>query len=96
MEEKKGLCFRCEHRARYLETGSGPRCECKSEKTAVCGCYMYTPVKPVVLAVNEGDTRPQFAGSMISARSHYVGIADGKLALKKYKDGSAMYWDLKK
>ena len=88
---KKGLCFRCEHRARYHETGRGPRCECQSEKQAVYSCYMYRPVNPVVLAPNEGDDRPMFAGSMFSGRSHFVRVFKSELAAKETDDGVFLY-----
>jgi len=91
-EEKKGLCYRCEKRAKYLETGHGPRCECKQTDTAVHSCYCYAPVKPVILAVNDGDERPQFTGWMISARSHFVRIPEYKAAIKEYDDGNLIYW----
>jgi len=92
MDVKQGLCFRCEHRACFYETGSGPRCECQGHETAVYSCYMYKPVRPVVLKRNRDDRRPQFAGSMISARSHFVKIADSELALKSGREGGVLYW----
>jgi hypothetical protein len=93
IDPKQGLCFRCESRARFWETGSGPRCECQDYETAVYGCYMYTPVLPVVLKKNEGDTRPQFAGAMLSARSHFVRVAeDAEMSVKKDNDGLVLYW----
>jgi hypothetical protein len=51
------LCYRCEHRARYHETGHGPRCECGDTNSATCGCYMYAPVAPLVLRRSKGDRR---------------------------------------
>ena len=90
--EYQTLCFRCEHRAKYLESKNGPRCECKSVETSVYSCYMYTPVKPVIIAKNENDKRPQFVGSAFSARSHGVKIADLQLSLKEYSDGNMIYW----
>jgi hypothetical protein len=90
--KKEGLCFRCEERAKFLETGHGSRCECGDIQVAVCSCYCYSPVKPVVMAVNKGDKRPQFAGWMFSSRSHFVRIPELDLELKKFKDGSMIYW----
>lgn len=68
-----GLCFRCEHRARFLELGFAPRCECGAIEQAVCSCYMYKPVLPVLLRPNEGDRRP-ISGmpTMLSGRAHRV------------------------
>jgi hypothetical protein len=43
------LCFRCEHRAKFLEEGYGPRHECKDVETSKFICYCYQPVKPIVL-----------------------------------------------
>ena len=76
----KALCHRCEYRARFLEAGHGPRCECKDVGHAVCGCYMYRPVQPVVLAPQEGDKRPVQGGWMISARMRAAGLLDAEHA----------------
>jgi hypothetical protein len=54
---------------------------------------MYQPVKPVVLARNEGDDRPMFAGAAFSSRAHGVRVAEGKAKMKRYDDGVAVYWD---
>lgn len=92
-KDRSGLCYRCEYRAQYLEVGHAPRCECGSIKNANYSCYMYKPVKPVIIAKNEKDNRPQFAGSMFSARSHLIEREpDLKLHLKEYEDGSMIYW----
>lgn len=74
--KRQGLCYRCEHRANFYETGEGSRCECKSPEMSVNSCYMYRPVRPVVIKRNDGDERPQFGLSIISARSHFVRLAD--------------------
>lgn len=71
----KGLCYRCEHRAEFMENGTGPRAECKMKDMSVHSCYMYKPVRPLVLTNNEGDSRPP-AGSIISARGYATRIAD--------------------
>jgi hypothetical protein len=91
-EEKKGLCFRCEYRARFYETGQGMRCECHTPEMCVHSCYMYKPVMPVIVEKNKGDRRPQFAGAMISSRSHFVKIAESDMTLKSGKEGSVLYW----
>jgi len=67
-----GLCRRCEWRARFYETGSGPRCECQCEKSAVHSCYMYKPTLPYIMTANEGDDRPEYGPAFISARMHAV------------------------
>lgn len=69
-----GLCHRCEHRARYYETGHGPRCECSGSD--VYSCYMYRPVVPCAQQVNEGDGRSAFAPSLFSARSHRINFPE--------------------
>ena len=75
----RGLCFRCEHRARYYETGSAPRMECGSPETAVYGCYMYKPVRPVVVGPRDkSDPRPIFGPPMISGRVQFERVATDK------------------
>jgi len=69
------LCYRCEHRARFHETGHGPRMECQNATTASCGCYMYRPVEPLILRAAEsekqiGVKRPLGGPGMIAARAH--------------------------
>lgn len=56
--KNKGLCFRCEYRAHYLEEGHGPRFECGVPEMCVNGCYMFQPVKPICIKPREGDNRP--------------------------------------
>ena len=83
-----GLCHRCEHRIKWLETGMHrPRCEC-GDVNAVKGadgnwyvhssakhsCYMYEPVKPLVMEVDKGECRSPFLPWMLSGRSHAVGL----------------------
>jgi hypothetical protein len=53
---------------------------------------MYKPVMPVIVEKNKGDRRPQFAGAMISSRSHFVKIAESDMTLKSGKEGSVLYW----
>lgn len=91
-----GLCFRCEHRAMFLERGMQPRCECGDVEGTVCSCYMYKPVRPVLLDRNEGDDRPRFAGAMIAARERCVGVAerdvDIELGLVERNGRAMLYW----
>lgn len=70
--EYQGLCFRCEWRARYLETDSGPRCECKERDKQVASCYMFRPCIPIILQRNAGDRRPIGGPIFLSARFHGV------------------------
>jgi hypothetical protein len=73
VKEGTKLCFRCEWRARSLETGMGPRHECKQHESAVYSCYMYSPVFPIILERNKGDKRPK-GGGILGARMHGVGV----------------------
>jgi lauroyl/myristoyl acyltransferase len=89
----KGLCFRCEIRAQFLEEGIQPRRECGMIECEISSCYMFKPVKPAILKKNENDERPQFGGAFISARSSFVKVPkDLELNIKKYKDGNMIYW----
>jgi hypothetical protein len=70
-----GMCFRCEYRARFLETGSAPRCECGEINRQSFCCYMYTPCTPLILKKESKDKRSISAPSMIRARSRVIGKA---------------------
>jgi len=67
---KMSLCYRCEHRACFLETGRRPRCECGNAGASNYSCYMYEPVKPVVLEPNENEKRDLRLGWLLSGRAH--------------------------
>ena len=78
-----GLCYRCEHRARFLETGDRPRFECGMEKTASHSCYMFMPCKPIAVTSIAGERRPIFAGWLLAGRIQSYGlIADERIRLK--------------
>ncbi len=85
------LCFRCEHRAAFLEGGGRPRSECGDVKTSKIGCYMYKPCKPVIMEKIKGDPRPAHGGPMMGARMRATGLAeDCKLNIS----GSGwLYWE---
>lgn len=90
-----GLCFRCEHRAEFLERGRQPRMECGMTTRAVCGCYMYRPCRPVVTVPLPGkDPRPRFAAAFISRREVAAGLADGMVlrAACGPRQQVALYW----
>jgi len=74
MENNRGLCYRCESRAKYLELGLRPRFECGEVKGAKYSCYMYKPVSPVTLKKNLNDDRPQFGSALISSRSSFNNV----------------------
>jgi len=75
MAETTGMCFRCEYRARFLEIGLAPRCECGEIKQQSSGCYMYMPCKPLILKKSPKDKRSIAAPSMLRARSKVIGKA---------------------
>jgi hypothetical protein len=87
-----GLCFRCEHRAQYLEQRGRPRYECGEIEQSKYGCYMYKPVIPVILKPSDNDPRPQFGPTMITSRSYFAGIAEGKLAVVRRGENSILHW----
>jgi hypothetical protein len=97
-----GLCFRCEHRARFVEFNARfpnstqaprPRYECGEPNASKHSCYMYQPVRPVILAADTGDKRPQLGPAMIAARMHALGFpAEIKLAAIQYRDGVLPFW----
>jgi len=69
------LCFRCEHRALWMETKSRrPRCECGDEKSSRYSCYMYQPVVPLVLEKDKGESRALGIGWALTGRGHAVGL----------------------
>ena len=85
------LCFRCERRAEFLEGGTRPRYECGEAGKSVSGCYMYRPVRPVVLGKDD-DIRPQFGPPIIASRSRYVGLADMELLVRVVPGGAVLHW----
>ena len=91
--ETMSLCYRCEYRAQFLETGNRPRYECGEIEKSKHGCYMYRPIKPVVLQRDMDDERPQFGPWFFSSHSYFVRIADEmKLNIKQTEEGSTIYW----
>ena len=45
----QGLCFRCEKRAKFLETGNRDRSQCGVIESQLYSCYCYEPIKPILL-----------------------------------------------
>ena len=69
------LCFRCEHRALWLETKTHrPRYECGDAQNGRYSCYMFSPVIPPVLEPDKGEKRPLGAGWGIAGRGHAIGL----------------------
>lgn len=91
---RSGLCWRCEWRARFFESGAQPRFECGQIDNAVIACYMYRPVAPVKLVKNDPeDPRPVFGPAMIASRVRIHGIAEGNYTLYVDDEGNMIpYW----
>ena len=94
------LCFRCEHRAKFLETGVQPRVECGDVKSSKAACYMFVPTHPVVTKEwkRPEDKRIRFGGTLFGTREQAVRLADPMrdrvvLNLVNLKKGEAfLHW----
>jgi hypothetical protein len=93
MHHPVGLCHRCEYRAEFKEVGTKPRYECGTD-ASVYSCYMYQPVKPLVLKKDEGDRRPLFP-AFVSARVHAIGLPKVYLRFIKERRAFIFYWEPK-
>ena len=92
----QGLCHRCEYRAQFFESGNRPRYECGDPACNKHGCYMYRPVRPVLLKRDMDDERPQFGPWMFSSRSYFVRLAEEmELHVKQSEEGNILYWNFK-
>lgn len=80
------LCFRCEHRAEFLENGFKPRFECGMEKTATSCCYMFMPTKPIAVVPVVGEKRRIFGPWMIAGRIQAKGLIDAERIRLKLVD----------
>ncbi len=76
------LCFRCEHRATYLEGGARPRCECGNIEDSKVGCYMFKPCYPVKMERAENDPRPEHGGYLGARMRVKMVVKDAELKLK--------------
>jgi hypothetical protein len=56
---------------------------------------MYQPVRPVILKEDKDDIRPQFGPPIISSRSYFAGISQGRLSIAQDGENSILYWDFK-
>ena len=94
IKKYQGLCFRCEHRALFLEDGYQPRCECGNVKVQVCSCYMFKPCRPIVTKAASGyKGRPRYSLPMISAREEGCGLLDGVLdVIRLSKTKACIFW----
>lgn len=102
-EKPYGLCFRCEHRAKFLETskygeGDRPRFQCGTIEQSAHSCYMFHPVKPVVtVPLDRTDPRPRLASALVSAREMASVIPECRLRVRRHgRDGAVLYWEPKK
>lgn len=93
-----GLCYRCEHRARYLEArGSDhphqPRRECGTDMSVWC-CYMYQPVRPMLTRdMQQKGHMPAYGPAMLASRVEAVGPDESfELVLHQDGDGLTPYW----
>ena len=88
-----GLCFRCEHRAVFHESNIAPRYECGCKGFAVCSCYMFKPVKSLILApLDKKDKRPFLGPAMIASRAVSIGVSQGSYRYVLQSDGIVVYW----
>jgi len=98
IEPGHGLCFRCENRSIFHETGRKPRYEC-GESRAVHSCYMFTPTKPIAVGLIPWERRPIFGPWMLAGRIQSYGLVDReRLRLKLVDiDGHAVaaVWTIK-
>jgi len=101
IQKPYGLCFRCENRARFLESSrqgdpDRPRFQCGDPTYSAHSCYMFQPVKPVVTWPNDPkDKRPRFAPAIISSREAAAVIPKCRLKIKRYgKKGAVLYWEV--
>ena len=86
------LCWRCEHRAVFHEQKIQSRYEC-GQNMAVGSCYMFQPVKPVILKRSKGDKRPLFAGWGIAARvERSKKETNAELTAQKESGGYLLWW----
>ena len=88
----QGLCFRCEYRARFLEEGYGPRFGCKVIESAVIGCYMFQPVKPICIKPREGDNRPMSLNYFSSRVERVDASPELELKGEETENGMLVYW----
>ena len=84
------LCFRCEHRAQFLEGKGQPRCECGDIERAVSSCYMFLPVRPLrTERTDKTDLRPEHGG-YFGCRMKAVEVMEDWM-VDLTKDG-VLYW----
>lgn len=91
---RTSLCFRCEHRARFLEGNGRPRYECGEVGKSKMSCYMFLPIKPVImerLYSEKEDPRPEY-GMLLGCRMKVVRVTNDdevELAAFRKDDGTS-------
>ena len=109
------LCYRCQHRLEYIESteygrengkrvvrkeGRKPRMECGILESSKHTCYMFKPIKPIVMDVAESEKRlnikrSPFAPALFAARSSFIREAKAsKMEAIGVKDGYVLRWIL--
>lgn len=91
----KGLCFRCEYRAQFLEEGVRSRFECGAPEFSAMSCYMFQPVKPICIKPREGDNRPMSLNYFSSRVERTENTPELELRSHTSKEGVLVYWQLK-
>lgn len=111
------LCYRCQHRLEYIESteyewvddkreikkeGRRPRLECGGIGTSKYICYMFQPIKPIIMNLADSEKelkikRSPFDPPFMSARSKFIREADvDKMKATNVKDGYILEWVLHK
>jgi hypothetical protein len=95
MSKYISLCYRCEHRAKFLEMQIRPRYECGEPNRSVSSCYMFQPARPLVIKPRDGDTRP-ITLNLIGGRVEAVKVAENlEIGIAPHKDGLLPIWQQK-
>ena len=84
------LCFRCEHRAKFLEGGRRPRYECGEIETSKGACYMWQPMALVVTGrLNKDDPRPEHGG-YFGCRMQALRLEEGIVEMKLLENSESV------
>ena len=107
------LCYRCQHRLEYIEStkyewidgkrvikkeGRRPRMECGNINTSNYACYMFQPIKPIVIEMVDSEKnlkikRSPFDSPFFAARSKFIReVKTDKLRAVTTKDGYFLEW----
>lgn len=93
-----GLCYRCQHRLDFLEKGRQPRCQCGDIDKAVGSCYMFKPIKPLIIVPFESEKRieglkrPLFGPAAFAGRKSGYEPNNVKLDVIEQEDGFLLHW----